>query len=111
VDGAWKLALYSYWEKPSTPPVVQLDAASLDAFVGTYEVAPAKWTTHITREGSKLIFRREGGQPRELLPMAGDRFYLKGVEAEYFFERDATGKATALIFRRNWIDLRLQRVR
>lgn len=110
IDGAWKLALYTYWEKPSTPPVVPLDPASLDALVGTYELAPGKWTTHIAREGNRLVYRREGGQARELLPMAGDRFYLKGVEAEYFFERDASGKAVALVFRRNWIDLRLRRV-
>jgi hypothetical protein len=47
--------------------------------------------------------------PVELVPMAGDRFYLPGVEAEYYFEHSADGRATALVFRRNWIDLRLRR--
>lgn len=42
--------------------------------------------------------------------MAGNRFSLPGVEAEYYFDYDADRRATALVFRRNWIDLRLRRV-
>jgi len=110
VDGKWKLALYTYWEKPATPAVVKLTSAEMDKIAGTYEVAPGKWVTHIKRDGDKLTFQRSGGKVREFIPMAGDRFYIPDVEAEYFFERDATGSPTALVFRRNWKDLRMKRV-
>jgi hypothetical protein len=110
LDGAWKLAVYTYWEKPSTPPVVARDPGELDDFVGTYALVPGKWITHITRKGDVLEYQREGGKLQSFLPMAGDRFYLAGVEAEYFFERGPDGRVVALVFRRNWIDLRLARV-
>ncbi len=110
LDGRWKLALYTYWEQPATPAVVELPPAALDAVVGTYELAPGKWVTHVRREGNGLTLQREPGGASPLLPMAGDRFYVKDREAEYFFEKDATGKATTLVFRRNWKDLRLKRI-
>jgi hypothetical protein len=110
LDGAWKLVLYTYWEKPSTPPVIAPPPAQLDPFVGTYALAPGRWVTRVTREGGRLRSRREGQEARDLLPMAGDRFYIPGVEGEYYFEKDASGKAVAMVFRRNWIDLRLTRV-
>lgn len=109
-EGRWLVLLYTYWEKPSTPPVIRPDPASLDAATGTYELAPGRRVMRVIRDGDGLRLQRDGGQPRELLPMAGDRFYLAGVEGEYFFEKDASGKATALVFRRNWIDLRHGRV-
>lgn len=44
--------------------------------------------THIRLEGDGLVYQREGGEPKPFRAMAGDRFFLDGVEAEYFFERD-----------------------
>ena len=110
IDGAWKLALYTYWEKPSTPSVVKVDTSALDVVVGTCELEPGKWVTRISRQEEKLTYQREGGSAREFLQMVGDRFYLPGVEAEYFFEEDGKGRATAFMFHRNWIDLRYRRV-
>jgi hypothetical protein len=78
--------------------------------VGTYELAPGKWVTRISRKGNKLFYQRDGGKERELVPIAGDRFSIAGVEAEYFFEKDAQGKASTLVFRRNWVDLRFRRI-
>ncbi len=107
IDGAWKVVLYTYWEKPSAPAVISPIPGTLEPLVGTYELAPGKRITRITREGDKLRLQREGGEPRDLLPMAGDRFFLPDVEGEYYFEKDASGRTTALVFRRNWIDLRM----
>jgi len=111
LEGEWKLALYTYWEKPVTPAAIALAPEVLDSYAGTYELAPGKWVTRITREGGRLMFQRDAGKPRELIPASGERFVLAGVEAEYFFERDSTGRPMALVFRRNWKDLRHVRVK
>lgn len=110
LDGAWKLALYTYWEQPATPPAAPADTAALDALTGTYALAPGKWVTRITREGTTLRMQRDGGPVRELVPVAGGRFHVRGVEAEYFFEPGPDGRAAAFVFRRNWKDLRHARV-
>lgn len=110
IDGQWKLALYTYWEVPSTPPPLSLPVESLDKLTGTYELAPGKWVTRITREGERLYLQREGGSRRELVPTTGERFHIAGLEAEYFFEAATGGRPQALVFRRNWKDLRFQRV-
>jgi ketosteroid isomerase-like protein len=110
VEGSWKLAMYTYWEKPSTPPRVTVPTAELVPLTGTYELAPGKWTTRIFLEDGKLMSQRGTAAPRELVPMAGERFYIEGVEAEWYFERGPDGSPTALVFRRNWVDLRLARI-
>lgn len=108
-DGEWKLELFTYWEKPSTPRRVAVDASKLEPLAGTYELVPGKWTHRVFLEGGRLMLAKGQSKPAELIPMAGDRFYLLGVEAEYFFERDSSGSPQALVFRRNWIDLRMAR--
>lgn len=110
-NGEWKLELFTYWEKPSTPPRVAVDAAKLEPLAGTYELVPGKWIHRVFLEGGKLMLAKGQANPVELIPMAGDRFYVVDVEAEYYFERDPSGKTTTLVYRRNWIDLRMGRAR
>lgn len=110
-DGAWKLALFEYFEKPVDPDRVTLPAARLDEVAGTYELAPGAWVTKVWREGEKLMSRRDDGAPVELVPFASDRFYRAGIEGESFFVRDETGKVTGMRFRRNFKDLVYRKVK
>jgi ketosteroid isomerase-like protein len=107
--GGWRLSLFTYFERPIDPQAAKVEPGALDALVGDYELAPGK-VTRIFRDGGRLMSRRGDAAPVELQPIDATRFFRPGVEGEFFFERDARGRITAMVFRRNWIDLRYRRV-
>lgn len=109
-DGAWKVALYEYFEKPVEPATVTLTTAELDALAGTYEIAPGRWVTVVRRVGDHLVASRDGGPERELRPFAPDRFFYPGVEGEIFFVRDSARRVTGMAFRRNFKDVPYRRL-
>ena len=81
--------------KPVTdPPAISMDAAALDAYVGTYQGAgPARRA--VTREGTRLFMT--GGGPRvEILPASPTEFYVKGSTLRVTFEKDASGRMVKL---------------
>lgn len=110
-DGAWKLALFEYFERPVDPTVIAVEPASYEPLVGTYEIGPGHWVTEIRREGDRLVSSRDGGPARELQPFAPDRFFYPGVEGEIFFVRDGGGRVTGMVFRRNFKDIPYRRIR
>ena len=88
--------------EPQAVHVVKLlaDPASFDAFVGVYRLAPT-FSIAVTREGDRY-FAQATNQPRlEILPMGGDAFFLKPVEATMTFVRDGEGRVTHLMLDQN----------
>lgn len=109
-DG-WKLGLFEYFEKPVDPTPVALDPATLDRYVGTYEIAPGAWTTRVFRDGDRLMSQRGDRPPVPLHPIDDrGRFYWAGVEGELAFDHDAEGRVVGARFRRNNKDLPYRRV-
>ena len=85
------------------------DPASFDAFVGTYRLAPT-FAIAVTREGGRY-FVQATNQPRlEILPMGGDAFFLKQVQATVTFVRDGEGRVTHLLLDQNQRVQRANRV-
>jgi hypothetical protein len=83
----------------------------MDAYVGQYQIAPDV-SYAITREGDKLFGQRTGRAKEELLPLAADVLYRKGVwRGEKVFERDAQGKVIRLLERRENNDLVWKKVK
>jgi serine-type D-Ala-D-Ala carboxypeptidase/endopeptidase len=80
---------------PSFPPVVALDAATLDAYSGTYLAGPGTIVT-ITRSADGATIQLTGQPVYPLFANAKDHFYLKVVPAQIDFQRDANGKITGL---------------
>ena len=108
-EGRWQIALFEYFEKPEDPPIAKLDAKALDGYAGTYELAPGKWVTRVSRDGERLLVSRDGRDPKPLVPTQGGRFFYPGVEGEVFFESGEAGRF--MVFRRNGKDLRYQWVK
>jgi hypothetical protein len=88
------------------PPVpkkrteVALPEATLERYVGTFELAPTFAIT-ITREGAQL-FLQATGQPRfPLFAEKEDEFFLKVVDAQVTFTKDGTGVVTGLVLHQN----------
>ncbi|HSG38222.1 MAG TPA: DUF3471 domain-containing protein, partial [Thermoanaerobaculia bacterium] len=72
------------------------DPKVYEDYIGEYELQPGFVLT-ISREGSQL-WGQATGQPRvELFAESETTFFLKVVDAQITFVRDASGKVTALI--------------
>ncbi|WP_422055391.1 serine hydrolase [Sphingomonas sp.] len=68
----------------------------LDQYEGVYELAPTFAITMRVKDG-KLMTQATGQQELELFAESKDRFFLKVVDAQVEFTRDASGKVTGLI--------------
>jgi serine-type D-Ala-D-Ala carboxypeptidase/endopeptidase len=98
---------------PAKPPArprveVAVDEAALEALVGQYELLPTFVLT-ITREGTRL-FLQATGQPRfPVFAESETRFFLKVVDAQLTFVKDASGKATEVVLHQNGVDQKARR--
>jgi D-alanyl-D-alanine-carboxypeptidase/D-alanyl-D-alanine-endopeptidase len=96
---------------PLAPPVstkvrteISVDPAVLKSYVGVYQLAP-NFAITITREGNSL-YGQATGQPRfQLFAEAPTEFFLKDVDAQITFEKDASGKVTRLILHQNGMNV------
>ena len=85
---------------PSERVEIALPAAALQAYVGTYDVSP-EFGFAVRVEGGKLIVQATGQGPLELHAEKPDHFFLKEVDAQTVFRRDASGKVDAAILYQN----------
>lgn len=93
-------ALYASERIPVKHKEVQLDPRSLDQFVGRYELEAGS-VLSITRSGEHLWLKATG-QPRyQMFPESPTDFFLKAIDAQVSFAKDASGKVTHLIFHRD----------
>lgn len=79
---------------------IVLSEEVLEKYVGEYQLAPT-FSIVITREG-KQLFAQATDQPKfELFAEKEDDFFLKVVEAQITFSKDADGKAVSLTLNQN----------
>jgi hypothetical protein len=88
--------LYNPELAPPERKEARVDPKILDDYVGQYELAPG-FVLSITREADKL-WAQASEQPRaELFPESETKFFLKAVDAQVTFVRDASGRVTRLV--------------
>ena len=81
---------------PKARKEIQINPAVLDAYVGVYELAPA-FRLAITREGNALFGQATGQAKHQLFPEAETEFFLKVVDAQITFVKDASGKVNSIV--------------
>lgn len=91
----------SEWKKtgksiPAGPDIIKLDAATLAAYVGEYELAP-NFVMTVSLEGDKLMVKATGQSALEVFAETTTRFFPKEVDAKLEFFKDDSGKITHLI--------------
>ncbi|MEO8662485.1 MAG: DUF3471 domain-containing protein [Bryobacteraceae bacterium] len=80
-----------------------LDAKVLPAYAGEFVLAPT-FSIRVTAEGPHL-YAQATAQPRfEIFAEKPDEFFLKVVDAQINFIRDATGAVTHLVLHQNGRD-------
>ncbi|WP_066658997.1 MULTISPECIES: serine hydrolase [unclassified Sphingomonas] len=81
---------------PSERKAATVAPDQLAEYAGVYELAPTFALTMRIKDG-KLMTQATGQQEFELFAESKDRFFLKVVDAQVEFTRDASGKVTGLI--------------
>lgn len=89
---------------PAPRKEVSVDPKLYDLYVGDYELAP-NFTITIVRQGNRLLSRATGQPEVELFPESETRFFLKLVDAQIDFVKDASGRVTGLVLHQGGQDL------
>jgi hypothetical protein len=109
--GSWKLAGYEDVTLPTEPPKLAVADLPLGDYEGNYRYAPERTWKVSSVQGELRMTTRPGAKPNLLQPIARDVFMGSDDERNLFiFRRGADGKVNALIERRKFNDLRLDRV-
>jgi hypothetical protein len=88
-----------------------VDPKHFASIVGEYELTPGITYT-ITLEDGKLMGQRTGRAQEELLPADENTFFPKGtVRGEKVFVRDASGRPTQMLDRRENNDLAWKKIK
>jgi hypothetical protein len=90
--------IYSKTAKPLPSPRKEavIDPKIYDLYAGDYELMPG-FTITILKRGNKLISQATGQPEVELFPESETKFFLKVVDAQVEFVKDASGKVTGLV--------------
>jgi CubicO group peptidase (beta-lactamase class C family) len=89
---------------------IKVDPASLDRFVGEYQLAPT-FSIVVTREND-AVWAQATGQPRfQIFPEAPAKFFFKVVDAQISFTIDGAGKVTGLTLHQGGRDLPGSKIR
>jgi CubicO group peptidase (beta-lactamase class C family) len=87
-------------EPISEKPILEVDAAILESYIGTYELTPT-FSIEITKEENQL-FAQATAQPKfPIYPSTEDTFFLKVVEANVVFHKDGEGKVSGITLNQN----------
>lgn len=90
---------------PNERQAIAVSAEALQVYVGVYELAPTFAIT-VTVVDGKLMAQATGQQAFQLHPEAADKFFLREVDAQMSFVRDASGAVEALVLHQGGRDMR-----
>lgn len=79
---------------------IPVDSAVLATYVGVYDLAPT-FSITVTRQGAALYIQATGQPKFQVFAESPTEFFLKEVDAQISFEKDASGKVTRLILHQN----------
>lgn len=104
-DGRWQMIASHVIVVPSERKPITVNPKVYKSIVGEYELTDGVRYA-ITLEGDKLMGQRTGRTKEELLPADESTFFVKGtIRGEKVFVRDASGRVTQMLDRRENNDL------
>ncbi|MEQ7874310.1 DUF4440 domain-containing protein [Sphingomonas sp. ASV193] len=106
----WKMIASETIALVDDPTPVSLPGSTLQDYVGRYEAAPGIEFS-FTRDGDTLFAATAGSPPTRQEAEIKDVFFTPGrSRTRKLFERDATGRITGFLLRREGHDLRFRRL-
>jgi hypothetical protein len=110
-NGRWQMIASHVIVMPSERTPVNISPEAYRSIAGQYELTTGVIYT-ITIEGTKLMGQRTGRDKEELLPADVSTFFRKGtIRGEKVFVRDASGRVTAMLDRRENNDLSWKKIK
>jgi ketosteroid isomerase-like protein len=104
--GGWKLLAAQVLAERTDPPAIVLPASQLAQYVGTYQLKNSEATYSLTLAHGVLIGTRDARKPATWNTEATDVFFITGdPRIRKIFQRDAQGKITGFIERRESWDI------
>jgi len=85
---------------PPQSVAIRLDPKALDRVVGRYEMAPGV-VLFITREGDRVFAQLTGQGRNEIYGASEFEYFLRVVDAQLSFQRDAGGPVTGVVLRQS----------
>jgi ketosteroid isomerase-like protein len=108
-DG-WKMIASQTMNVQNDPVAVSLPVSDLDAYVGVYQIDPT-FKVSIARDLNGLTSSSNGARPVAMKAELRDVFFTPGIpNARRLFQRDATGRITGYIARRDGVDTVLTKI-
>ncbi len=92
------------------PPPTATDSTTLKQYLGTYELKPG-FEIEVSSLGNQLFAQATGQSKFELFPGKPGNFYLKVVEANMDFNKDASGKVTSLTLHQGGQDIEGKKIK
>ncbi|MGD0141970.1 MAG: DUF4440 domain-containing protein [Rhizomicrobium sp.] len=104
-DG-WKLIAGQVLAEKTDPPAIVLSASELAQYAGTYRLKDSEATYTLALDEGKLIGTRNGRKPTTWDAEASDVFFIPGdPRIRKIFQRDASGRITGFVERRESWDI------
>jgi len=82
---------------PRPRTAIAMPASTLSQFVGAYELAPGLDLDLTVRDSALFVRSSAGGPPVRLWPESASDFFVKEVDAQLTFTRNARGTVTGLV--------------
>lgn len=90
---------------------IKIDAKLFDDYVGQYSfLSDPDFVLSFWREGDKFLLQPTSQGRIEIFPESDTKFFLKVIEAQATFVRDAQGKVTGLVWRQNGADNQAKKI-
>lgn len=98
-NGRWRLRSMTAVRIPEAPTAIAVAPEKLTEYAGSYVFGPGL-TSLVRVQDDKLLEQTSGQAEVELVPIGADTFYSPpDLEARVIFERDASGKIAAQLYR------------
>ncbi|HEX8162318.1 MAG TPA: serine hydrolase [Pyrinomonadaceae bacterium] len=109
-SGAYKSLTKWLANRPAEHLVAKIDPNVYDAYVGQYTLPPLA-VINVTRDGERLMGEIVGQGTAQLLPESETSFFLKELDAQVTFVRDAGGRVTHMDVRLNGQRMQARKVK
>lgn len=96
---------------PKRRTAIELPPAALTPFTGVYDLATGLRLEVTQRDGVLYVTSNAGGDPVRLWPETRSDFFVKEIDAQLTFTRDASGAVTGLILHQYGRDRPARRAR
>ncbi len=101
----------SAWAQQPQHTEIKIDPKRFDQYTGQYSfVDDPEFMLNFWREGEKYFMQPTNQGRIEIFPESETKFFLRVIEAQATFVRDAQGKVTGVVWRQNGADNQAKRV-